>query len=106
MKTSNNNHMPWCTDHRGDLCRSKTWTVASIRLCLFGCSTDVPPVHADVEMPAPAQGLAYSLAVLSRLSDALRALTMLGHQVDSRDADYWVGRLDTIEERDEAELSS
>lgn len=60
MNTSNTNHAAWCTEHRGDLCRSKTWTVASLSLCLFGAATGEPPVHIDIRMAAPALGLAYT----------------------------------------------
>ena len=104
MNTSNPNHAAWCTEHRGDLCRSKTWTVASLSLCLFGAATDDPPVHVDVRMPAPVQGVAHAPSDAGQLAEAFRTLTMLAAYVPPCDdpdgvVAYWTARMDVLTER-------
>ena len=101
------NHMPYCTDHHNELCRSATWTVGSIGLRLFGCESDVPPTRVNVRWPVPVQGLAYTVAEASRLAEALTALGMLAgsDQLDGEDREaavaYWTARLDVLEEQDD-----
>ena len=98
MNESSPTHMPWCTDHRGDLCVSKTWTVAGVRLFLYGCETDVPPTA--IHFGIGPYGVAYHAEEASRLSEALAAAGMLAGGSGEESVDYWTARLNILAERD------
>ena len=100
MKQSSTTHMPYCTDHAaGGLCRSKEWTIAGVRLALFGCETDLPATQ--VTFHAGTYRAAYTAEEASRLSESLSALAILAAGTDEATVAYWSARLDVLQGQDD-----
>jgi hypothetical protein len=101
VSTSSPSHMPYCTGHYngGDLCISESWTVAGVRLKLYGHETDVPPTAIRVDTGT--YRCAYTVEETSRLAEALTALGMLAIAGDVAAVAYWSARLDVLAAQDQ-----
>ena len=92
----------WCTEHDGETCMSRVWSIGGFAIGLSGHAGE--PTAVDVDHPDG--GGASTLEAARRLSDALCALAMLGrHRDHPQGTEHWTGRLDELERSDDGEAA-